>query len=683
MSEARSSVTLLVAAMFAGVPLIVWPGLRDYTLGPKLIFWQGILIVLLALWFFRKDAVFRLPRLALPATVYVLVTVVPTPFTLHPDAGYLEASKLITGFVCYLVLSHHLTRSHALPVLSAIVLTAIPIALLGIGDYIGWRPFPIPSAGLPSATFGFRNMAAMYLIQTLPFALALSFYHPGRVVRTLSAVASGLMAAFLVDTRTRGAWAGWILATLLTLLVLYRTRTVPSFASILKERWKYLLFAFALAILLAALPSGMQKQGPQSLDEKKTTLGQTLQSTIQRGGDRGRLMVWKNTLPMIFAHPLLGVGLGNWSAYYPAFDDGAVVTFEAAPERPHNTPLSIWAEAGTVGLMAYVWFCAATLTLGMRHLQSPETRWIAAAGMASFVAILVHGCFSFPNERITPTLFFWLVPGLFAALAPRGKPIAPVLSRAVVAALFVAVGLQASLTLRMIRFDSLLFQAMQSERAGDWQAVATLTESALDQGTFHPEALILRGYALNTIGDYPAALAHYRSAVDMRPNDIQLLNGLAIAAQNLKQVDLARVTYLKALQVVDSPDTRYNLAGLLLQSGHPMEAAEQYEQVARSENPSLDLYYHQSLAYFMAHASEKAERILQQAFSFLPQDADAHFAWIETLYRRHRNADLARDFYGSFVRLWPGNQEARDRAQKRSDQLLPSPEIVLPNDKRF
>ena len=107
-------------------------------------------------------------------------------------------------------------------------------------------------------------------------------------------------------------------------------------------------------------------------------------------------------------------------------------------------------------------------------------------------------------------------------------------------------------------------------RYGDWQAVATLTESALDQGTFHPEALILRGYALNTIGDYPAALAHYRSAVDMRPNDIQLLNGLAIAAQNLKQVDLARVTYLKALQVVDSPDTRYNLAGLLLQSGHPM-----------------------------------------------------------------------------------------------------------------
>lgn len=669
MAQIQHIKTWLIASLFIAVPLIYSPTLTDHTLGPKLLAWQVILMAILILWLMVKGNAFCLPKLAIPALAYTLIALVTSPFATHPDVAYLETSKLITGLICFLILSNHLTLKNIPTILSVAVGTGILVALLGIGDYVGWRPFLIPSTGLPSATLGFRNIAAMYMIQILPFAVALfiSVTKPYKVA--LNAVALAFMGAFLVYTRTRGAWLGFGLASISTTTLLYTIKPTNISPILNRKKLKYIGIASAIFILLIALPSGMQKRGPQSLDEKKTTIGQTIQSVTQTGGDRGRLTVWRNTLPLIANHPIWGIGLGNWSVHYPIYDKGTLITFQAAPERPHNSFLSIWAELGSIGLITYLWFCFATIRLGIRHLQNSQTRWIAAAGFASFIAILTHSFFSFPNERITPTLFFWFVPGLFAALNPSEKPFPQILSKGIVGALLMVLALQLTLTWRVIQFDSLLFQASRSEHAGDWSAVATKTKKALGYGAFHPEAFILHGYALNTLGDYPTALVHYQQALQKRPHDLQLLNGLAIAAQNLQQYELAHQTYLKALQIVDNADTRYNLAGLLLQSGQAEEAAQQYARVLQAQQPSLDLYYHLSLAYFLARSPQKAQQILQQAFAFMPNQANAHFEWIETLYNRHRKPALARIYYSTFIQFWQGSSKDRDRAQKRFNEL--------------
>ena len=632
------------------------------------------MVVILAIWGFQKNKAIHLPTIAIPALLYVLLTVLTSPFALHSEAALLETSKVISGFIFFLILSNWLTQEHIPTVLTASIGAASIVALLGVCDYIGWRPFQIPSAGLPSATLGFRNIAAMYTIQILPFAFALFVLAQNRYTLGLSSVALVLLSAFLIYTRTRGAWLGLSVASIITILMWYKTSITQTDPQINKNKRYFLACICTISILLMILPSGLKKQGPQSIDEKKTTIGQTLQSFTQEGGDRGRFIVWQNTLPMIADHPILGVGLGNWPVHYPVYDKGQLITFQSAPERPHNTFLSIWSELGTLGLIIYVWFCIATIRMGFHLLRdaSPQTRWIATAGLISFIAIIIHSFFSFPNERISPMLFFWFVPGIFAAHHPPQKQLQSVVTKGIVGILFFIVALQITLTWRLIRFESLLYQAVQSEMSADWSAVAQHTKKARHYGAFHTEGLILHGYALNTLGNYDAALSFYQNAIQKRPNDLQLLNGLAIAAQNQNKVNLAHQTYLQALQIVDNSDTRYNLASLLLQSGQAQQAALQYEQVLRAEEPSLDLYYHLALAYFLAQSPQKAQTALQQAFRMIPTQANVHFEWIESLYQRHRNPKLASIFYSTFVEYWPGNITDKNRAQKRLNELKQS-----------
>ncbi|MGA1197028.1 MAG: O-antigen ligase family protein [Candidatus Latescibacterota bacterium] len=669
MTHIQQIKTWLIASIFIAVPFIYSPTLKDHTLGPKLFTWQIILLGILILWFVAKEGSFYLPKLAIPALVYTATTLVTSPFATHPDVAYLETSKVVSGLIFFLILCNHLTHQNIPKILSVCIGAGIIVALLGMCDYLGWRPFRIPSAGLPSATLGFRNIAAMYMIQALPFAFALFVTTTKHHKVALTATALTLMGAFLVYTRSRGAWLGFGVASLTTAILWYYLPPTNILPILNRQKQKYIGIASVVFILFITLPSGMQKQGPQSIDEKKTTIGQTIQSATQAGGDRGRLTVWRNTLPLIATHPIWGIGLGNWAVHYPIYDKGTHITFNSAPERPHNTFLSIWAELGSIGLISYLWLCIATIRLGVRQLQNSQTRWVAAAGLASFIAILTHSFFSFPNERITPTLFFWFVPALFVALHPSKKPFPHKLSKGILGILLVITALQLALTWRVIQFDSWLFQATQSERVGNWSAVATQTEKALSYGEFHSEAFILRGYALNTLGDYTTSLSHYQYAIQKRPYDLQLLNGLAISAQSLQQYELAHQTYLKALQIVDSADTRYNLAGLLLLSGHAEDAAKQYTHVLQIEQPSLDLYYHLSLAYFLAHASQKAQKVLQQAFALVPNHAQAHFEWIETLYNRHRKPALASVYYQTFIQFWQGTSQDLEQAQKRLNEL--------------
>lgn len=672
MVQIRQIKIYLLASLFVGVPFVYSSSLKDYTLPPKLFYWQLILFLVLGLWLWTKELEFRLPKLAIPALIYTATTLVGTITATHTEVALLEASKTVMGLICFLILSNHLTPLTIPLIITTSVWASIPIALLGIGDYFDLRPFAIPSAGLPSATLGFRNIAAMYAIQVLPWAFAMFALVRNNAALWLNATALCLLTTFLIYTRTRGAWAGLAIAIILVTLIWYisRSNEIKIFET---SKFKTLILPACVFVVLLSLPSNLTKQGPQSIDEKKTTIAQTLQSVTQQGGDRGRLTVWKNTLPMIASHPLLGVGTGNWSVHYPIYDNGMTVTFDAAPERPHNTFLAIWSETGTIGILSYIWFCIATIHLGIRQLKTPNkhAQWLALGGLVSFVAILTHSLFSFPNERITPTLFMWLVPAVFAAMSRNSKIFSAKKSRGIIGLLSVIIIFLMILTWRLIQFESALFKAINAERANNWPGVVSHTQQALNQGAFHQEALILHGYALNTTGETQKAFTHYQNAIKKRPYDLQLLNGLAIAAQNQKEYDLARQTYLEALQIVDTPDTRYNYAGLLLQTGHPSEAALQYEKVSTQENPSLDLYYHLALAYFLAQNNQQAYDALNRAYKWKPEPADRHFEWIEMLYRRHRNPALARAFYTAFAQLWTGSNQDRMRAEKRIQDLTP------------
>lgn len=108
-----------------------------------------------------------------------------------------------------------------------------------------------------------------------------------------------------------------------------------------------------------------------------------------------RSSIWSQAIVVISDYPA-GVGLGN----YPTVIDRYYNALEGAERFPrtyaHNLLLSAWAETGPLGLMGYLWIwvvfgVVCWRVLRTERLSSPESRWIAAAGLMGVTAMWVVG----------------------------------------------------------------------------------------------------------------------------------------------------------------------------------------------------------------------------------------------------------------------------------------------------
>jgi O-antigen ligase len=93
-----------------------------------------------------------------------------------------------------------------------------------------------------------------------------------------------------------------------------------------------------------------------------------------------RLQYWKDGIQIANQYPVLGIGYGNWLAYY-------LTRYNPAGQLPHNIFIQAWAEMGYVGLTAFLLLIAATFVLNYR------TRNLASRmpGGGRFLFYSAHG----------------------------------------------------------------------------------------------------------------------------------------------------------------------------------------------------------------------------------------------------------------------------------------------------
>ncbi len=658
------------------VPLVLASGLRDYTLVPKLLFLQLVLLFMLIVWLLdiRRSYV-SIPSLSLPAIAYVCSNLVSVLYGNDPLAGLQEANKLFSGFLLFTVIANRIHQDDIQSLFGAIVLGSILITILGIGQHAGWLPFSIPSAGLPSATLGFRNFAATYLIQTIPLAIVLLF-RTHSLYSWLSVLSLSGALAFLYHTRTRGAWIGLAFAALLVAILIWSSRGSEwSWNTLVKSKLKQIAVLVPLVLVLSWIPSAGTKVGPQSIDEKKSNLTAALVSISEEGGDRGRIVMWKHTLEMAYDNLLFGVGLGNWAVHYPKYDGGDRITIGAAPERPHNDLFWILAEVGILGFLCYTWLGKVVLQSARRCFKShdPETRWIAIGCLTSLAAVAGHSCFSFPRERITPTVFFWLCLGFLAVVTPGWKRVRfkAVYGKIAVAILLLLSACQLAVTQRILLFEEGMFRAVVAEKRGNWDSVESETKKALNIGSLHAEAIHLRGYSLNRLGKFKEATEHYQSALSRRPYDISVHNGLAIALQNLGQFEYAENHYLIALDLIPGiPDIHYNLAGLYFRMRAMGQAATEYEKVMVYEEPSVDLCIRLGTALTLSGQLQEGKASFKYAAGIDTENGFAHIQLVEQLYLQHQDEQTLIQFYRTFLENWNGDLRIVAAANRRMTELL-------------
>lgn len=116
-----------------------------------------------------------------------------------------------------------------------------------------------------------------------------------------------------------------------------------------------------------------------------------------------RVVMWQNTLSMIWKNPVFGVGTGSFLEAYRREVAGRTGANQAPTDDPHNQFLRILAEQGVLGLAAFVAFIA--LCLGA-PAPTPYRQLAAAALLAWCATSLFSSHFAtFVEGRL---IFLWL-----------------------------------------------------------------------------------------------------------------------------------------------------------------------------------------------------------------------------------------------------------------------------------
>lgn len=133
------------------------------------------------------------------------------------------------------------------------------------------------------------------------------------------------------------------------------------------------------------------------------------------------------------------------------------------------------------------------------------------------------------------------------------------------------------------------------------------------RGTGRPDFLT-EALDLEARGDYANALTSYRLALRERPDDLGVLQNIAIAFSKTGQPEEAIRTYRRALQLdPDLAGAHYGLAFLLLKRSDTVHAGmhlDAYLRTSRADDPQA--------AKFRAHA----ERTLQQLQNASAMESD-------------------------------------------------------------
>lgn len=363
----------------------------------------------------------------------------------------------------------------------------------------------------PGGTLGNRNFVAHLAAIILPALLAISLAARTRFGHVLAVLGTLLAIALLVLTRSRAAW----LATAAAGAVFFGLGSLPGGLwrdSMARVRMRGPLLAIGLgAILALTLPNALDWRSDTPYMDTLKGL-----ANYQEGSGRGRLLQWKNSLALVRADPLLGVGPGNWSVAYPTIADEGDPSLATDGMAANPWPSSDWvamlSERGLAALLLLAGAGALVFATGAcTWLAGPRDAddLPALALAATMAAAVVSGAFDAVLLLPVPALYVW---GLAGAMLPPDpfptRTYAGWRSRLLVLAAVAAVG--AGLTYRSLQ------QVQAMDLIAVWGRMSTRAEAAAtDPGSYRIQVMVAQSYRRR--GQCKEAAEYARQAARLFP----------------------------------------------------------------------------------------------------------------------------------------------------------------------
>ena len=293
-------------------------------------------------------------------------------------------------------------------------------SIYAILQYGGWDPLiprsmytlGLPPAVRPPATLGQATYFATFLLAPILIAATFRLGETSGRWKRLHELTLLVTVAALILSGTRSALLGLGVGACV-LLYSERARLVNRKnlvrAAVATGAW---LAAFAM---LAALPAG------------KGVRARLVQWTTDRAGGP-RLMVWRDSLHLIWQHPAFGIGPEEFENEFRRIE--SLELARAYPdhyhESPHNLVLEIAIGQGLIGLFAWTALLGVACRAGLMGLREHPAEGRAACAAVFAMLISLEFCpLTLTNElyllALSATLIAFGVPK--AMVAPRAtKP---------------------------------------------------------------------------------------------------------------------------------------------------------------------------------------------------------------------------------------------------------------------
>jgi O-antigen ligase len=418
-----------------------------------------IIVGLILLWAIKMVAVssveIYMPATALPLVGLLVVGIAQSlafaggagrTSSLSVDTEATRAATLALFFlIVFFVISANFfsDRDRVRSLFTFLIFYGLAIALFALVQHFTWngrfywlRPITVGSS--PFGPFVNRNHFAGYMELLMPLPVALVITGAAtRDKRLLYIFAATMMAVAAVVSLSRGGMlslAGEVIFIAI-LTAMAKTARSPGTAKRRRHRdaraeeeetgdfeevfprrgasmW---LRASAFTVLLAGLiVAGILWIGSDPVVNRlfpsETASARAKSETFFTS----RGWIWQDTVTMIRANPILGVGLGAYETAYPIYsrDDGSLLLGQSfSVDRAHNDYLQILADCGVVGGALAIWFVVLVFRAVARGIKShdPLRSAVALGCGASIFGMLIHSFFDFNLQLPSNAMLFLLL----------------------------------------------------------------------------------------------------------------------------------------------------------------------------------------------------------------------------------------------------------------------------------
>jgi O-antigen ligase len=306
------------------------------------------------------------------------------------------------------------------------------------GRFYWLRP---ASAGVtsPFGPFANHNHFAGYMELLMPLPLAMVITRAAsRDARLFHMFAAIMMAVAAIASLSRGGMISLAAEILFIGLMCWKADSRRGKASrngrgLSPDHSRGLAFSGSalravafVALITAAIAAGVYWTGPERVLDRVARTGVVSEDPKAETFFASRGWIWRDTLAMISANPILGVGLGAYETAHPLYGKDDVTNRAGASysvDRAHNDYLQALADCGVVGGAIVLWFIASlfrAVAVGARS-ESPLSRAFAVGGGAGLFGLLIHSLFDFNLQLPSNALLFLLLAAVVSRVGAAAR----------------------------------------------------------------------------------------------------------------------------------------------------------------------------------------------------------------------------------------------------------------------